>query len=190
MRHASSEIDFLPDPVGSCWSGRRFCVFAHSPTLLGCALWGRAGTDDVRELLDAIAFGLRPGMTRYRWVVDMRGLQSLSPRGLALLVDHVRRNHEVLGRNVIQQAHLPPRGLMGTLLLGVSLVTDLPFPARAFGADTDALDWLGLPAAVGQELFAELESLQHDPLDGLPLPRPPRKVVPSVDPVLLRSSRG
>ena len=190
MRHASSAIDFLSDPVGSCWVGRRFGVFAHSPTLLGCALWGRAGTDDVRDLLRAVAFGLRPDMTRYRWVVDMRGLQSLSARGLGLLLDHVRRNYDVLGRNILQQAYFPPRGLLGAALLGVSLVTDLPFPARAFGADADAFEWLGLPVAAGLGLLAELEGLRHEPIDGLPVARPPEKRIAPVDPVVLRSSRG
>jgi hypothetical protein len=159
-------------------------VFAHSPTLLGCALWGGASTDDVRELLGAAAFGLRPGMTRYRWLVDMRGLRSISPRGGALLVAHVRTHREALGRNIIQQAHLPAGGVLGIVLQGLGLVTDLPFPARVFGGENEAFEWLGLPAGEGRELVQELEALRERS------PESSKKGIARVDPAVLRSSRG
>ncbi len=148
--------------MGRYWSNERSCVFAHSETLLGFACWGRPGVDDVRELLAVCEVGLRHGMTPYRWLVDLRGLELIEPVTFAQFLAYTRDNRDVLRRNISQQAQLRPDGLVGAIVSGFAQVAMLPYPDRVFGDAEAALQWLRLDRAMGVDLLSELTALRSE----------------------------
>ena len=157
---ASGIDDFLANPMGHYCIGRRYCVFAHSSTLLGFASWGRPQVDDVVELLRACQIGLQPGTTPYRWLVDLRGLELIEPSTFGLFLDYTRKNREVLRDNILRQAQLRPEGLVGAIVSGFSYVARLPYPERVFADVGEALTWLDLEGEEGLTLVAELEAIR------------------------------
>jgi AraC-like DNA-binding protein len=162
LRRASSASELLADPTGRYVAGRRHCVFAHSPTLLGFAAWGRPGVEDVRELLRLCAIGLRPGMVPYRWLVDVRHLEFVEPATFGLFLEHTRINRGVLQQNIVRQAQLRPDGLAGAIVSGFARVARLSYPDRVFDDVGEALAWLGVEPRVGVELIAELDAIRND----------------------------
>ncbi|HEY5241223.1 MAG TPA: hypothetical protein VIJ22_07155, partial [Polyangiaceae bacterium] len=91
-------------------------MYAHSPTLMGFACWGRPDVEDVRELFRVCAIGLRPGAVPYRWLVDIRGLELVEPATFGLFLDYTNRNREILRRNIVRQAQLRPDGFVGAII--------------------------------------------------------------------------
>ncbi len=164
MRRAPNAGEFLSDPMGRYWSGHRSCVFAHSETLLGFACWGRPEVDEVRELLSVCEVGLRPGMTPYRWLVDLRGLELIEPSTFALFLAYTRDNGDALGRNIARQAQLRPDGFVGAIVSGFAQVARLPYPDRVFGDAEAALGWLEIEPPTGVDLLGELAALRSGTL--------------------------
>ncbi len=121
---------------------------------------------DVRELLRLCEIGLRPHMTPYRWLVDLRGLELVEPATFALFLEHTRKNGDALGRNVVKQAQLRPDGIVGAVIAGFSRVARLSYPDRVFGEVDEALDWLELERAEGLALLAELEAIRRESREG------------------------
>jgi len=156
VRLADSPADFARDPWGRYWVGRRYVVFSHSKALLGHASWGRPDVDDVREMLDLCAVGLRPDAERHAWLVDLRGLELVLPPTFAPWVAYVRANADVLRDKLVRQAQIRPEGLVGAVISGFSHVARLPYPERVFDAPDDALAWLGVDRALGLELLDEV----------------------------------
>jgi AraC-like DNA-binding protein len=148
--------------MGRYFRGRRHAVFAHSPTLLGFASWGRPDVDDVRELLRLCEIGLDPKATPYRWLVDLRGLELVEPRTFALFIDYTRKNRETLRRNIVRQAQLRPDGLVGAILAGFSHLAQLSYPDRVFSDVEEALGWLEVDSREGVGLLEELEAIRND----------------------------
>ena len=157
LERTSSVSDFLADPFGRYYLGRRHCVFARSPTLIGFASWGRPDTDDVSELLHLCEIGLRPGMP-HRFLVDVRGLELVLPSTFGLFVTYTRKHREVLKQNIVRQAQLRPEGLVGAIISGFSQVARLSYPERVFGDVEEALAWLQVEPQEGVELVSELDS--------------------------------
>jgi AraC-like DNA-binding protein len=166
VRRASSASDLLADPIGRYWAGRRHCVFAHSPTLLGFASWGRPDVDDVRELLRVCEIGLKPDMVPYRWLVDLRGLELVEPATFALFIEHTRAHGETLGSNILKQAQIRPDGFVGAVIAGFGLVARLSYPDRVFGDVEEALAWLEVDGDQGAALLAELEAIRREAREG------------------------
>jgi AraC-like DNA-binding protein len=160
VRPASSIDDFLANPIGSYSLGRRYCVFAHSPALLGFVCWGRPDVEDVRELLRACQVGLGRGMDPYRWLVDIRGLELIEPATFGQFIEYTRKNRESLRRNIVRQAQLRPDGLVGAIVTGFSHVARLPYPERVFGDVEEALAWLDVERRAGIGLVAELDTIR------------------------------
>lgn len=169
LRPASSAIDLLENPLERYWTGRRYCVFSRSPTLLGFACWGRPDTDDVRELLRACAIGLRPGMTPYRWLVDIRGLEAVEPATFALFAAYTRENGSILGQNILKQAQLRPDGIVGAIVAGFARVARLSYPDRVFTDVGEALEWLDVEHEEGVALLAQIEQIVRESRDGYPV---------------------
>jgi len=161
LERTSSVSDFLADPFGRYYLGRRHCVFARSPTLIGFASWGRPDTDDVSELLHLCEIGLRPGMP-HRFLVDVRGLELVLPSTFGLFVTYTRKHREVLKQNIVRQAQLRPEGLVGAIISGFSQVARLSYPERVFGDVEEALAWLQVEPQEGVELVSELEAIRSD----------------------------
>jgi AraC-like DNA-binding protein len=160
LQPAPSPTDFLANPTGRYHLGRRHCVFAHSPTVLGFASWGRPDVDDVSSLLRLCAIGLAPGIPPYRWLVDLRGLELVVPATFGLFLEYTRKNRDTLGRSIVRQAQLRPDGMVGAVISGFSLVARLPYPERVFGDIEEALAWLEIEHREGVELIAELDALR------------------------------
>ncbi len=160
LERAHSVAEFLAEPLGRYFRGRRFLVFARSDDLLGFASWGRPDTEDVRELLGLCAIGLRDGMRPYRWLVDVRGLELVEPGTFALFLDYTRRHRDVLRRNIWRQAQLRPEGLVGAIISGFSHLARLSYPDRAFGDVEEAIAWLEIEREEGLTLLAELERIR------------------------------
>jgi AraC-like DNA-binding protein len=160
LRPASSASEFLAAPIGRYWLGRRCCVFAHSPTLLGFACWGRPDVEDVRELLGVCEFALEPELVPYRWLVDNRGLELVEPATFAQFIEYTRRNRDVLGQKIVRQAQLRPEGFVGAVLSGFSRVARLPYPERVFGDVEEAIGWLAVEREVGVDLLTELDTIR------------------------------
>jgi len=164
LREAPSTQEFLADPIGRYRAGRRYCVYAHSATVLGFASWGRPDTDDVSDLLRLCQIGLEPGMVPYRWLVDVRGLELIEPGTFGLFLEYTRKNRDVLGKNIARQAQLRPDGLVGAIISGFSHLARLPYPERVFGDVQEALTWLDLGGPEGIELVAELDAIRDGSL--------------------------
>jgi len=158
---AASIDAFLRDPIGRFWLGRRHCVFARSPTLIGFASWGRPDVEDVTELLHLCEIGLEPGGVPHRFLVDVRGLELIEPATFGLFLSYTRNNRDVLGKNIVRQAQLRPDGLVGAIISGFSHVANLPYPERVFGDVGEALAWLEVERDEGLSLVAELEGIRH-----------------------------
>ncbi len=169
MYRASSPSELLADPIGRYWVGRRHCVFALSPTLLGFSSWGRPDVDDVRELLRLCDIGLKAGMTPYRWLVDLRELEFVEPATFSLFLDHTRRNGATLRRNIVKQAQLRPDGFVGAIIAGFGRVARLPYPDRVFWEPEEAIAWLEVDPGVGGALCAELEAIRAEARETYPL---------------------
>jgi AraC-like DNA-binding protein len=165
VEQASSASDFLAIPMGRYFRGARYVVFAHSPTLLGFASWGRPGVEDVRELLSVCQVGLKPGMVPYRWFVDLRGLELIEPATFGLFLDHTRRNRELLRCNIARQAQLRPSGLVGAIVTGFAPLAMLPYPDRVFADVGEAFAWLALDHQEGVGLVAELDAIRSAACD-------------------------
>jgi AraC-like DNA-binding protein len=163
---ASNISDFLANPIGRYYQARRFIAFAQSPTLLGFSCWGRPAVEDVSELLHVCEFGLEPGITPYRWLVDVRGLELIEPATFALFVEYTRKNREALRRNIVRQAQLRPDGLVGAIIYGFSQLAMLPYPERVFGDVEEALAWLEIEHQSGVELVAELVAVRSGACEG------------------------
>jgi AraC-like DNA-binding protein len=148
--------------MGRYWVGRRCCVYAHSPTLLGFASWGRPDVDDVRELLRVCGFILEPGVAPFRWLVDVRGLELVEPATFALFVDFTRTNREILGQRILQQAQLRPDGFVGAVISGFARVARLPYPDRVFADVEEALTWLEVDRQTGVDLLSELHAIRSE----------------------------
>lgn len=161
MLLAARAEDFFADPIGRYCLGRRHCVFAASPTLLGFAAWGRPGVADIAELLRLCEIGVQPGSVPHRWLVDVRGLETVEPGTFALFVQYTRKHRMALGQNIVRQAQLRPEGLVGAIISGFSHVTNLPYPERVFADVGESLDWLEVERSEGVALVAELESIRH-----------------------------
>jgi AraC-like DNA-binding protein len=162
VKRVPSANEFLANPMGRCHAARRFCVFAHSPTLLGFASWGRPDVEDVRELLRVCGIGLQLEMAPYRWLVDLRGLDFIEPATFGLFLDYTTRNREILGRNIVRQAQLRPDGFVGAIISGFAHVAKLPYPDRVFGDVEEALGWLEVDRVEGVELLAQIEALRNE----------------------------
>jgi AraC-like DNA-binding protein len=147
--------------MGRYCVGRRHCVYAATPSLLGFASWGCPGVEDVAELLRHCAIGLRPEMPPYRWLVDLRGLESIEPATFGQFVDYTRRNAKILQRNIERQAQLRPDGFVGAIIIGFSRVARLSYPDRVFGDVTKALTWLGVDHEEGTQVLAELTRVRE-----------------------------
>jgi AraC-like DNA-binding protein len=165
VEQASSASDFLANPIGRCFGGARYVVFAHSPTLLGFACWGRPGVEDVRGLLSLCEVGLKPGMVPYRWLVDLRGLELIEPATFGLFLDYTRRNREPLRRNITRQAQLRPGGLVGAIVAGFAQLAMLPYPDRVFADVGEAFTWLALDHQAGVDLVAALDAIRSAACD-------------------------
>jgi AraC-like DNA-binding protein len=176
--------------MGRYWSSERSCVFAHSETLLGFASWGRPGVDEVRELLRVCEVGLRPGMTPYRWLVDLRGLDFIEPATFALFLAYTRGNGEVLGRNIVRQAQLRPDGFVGAIISGFGQVARLPYPDRVFGDAEAALGWLDVERTAGVDLLGELATLRGEALAGHGVVARLRKVIDAAGAPLAAGAAG
>jgi AraC-like DNA-binding protein len=161
MRRASTASDFLADPIGRYCAGRRYCVFAHSPTLLGLASWGRPDVEDVTELLQLCEIGLRPGVVPHRFLVDVRELELVMPATFGLFLEYTRKNGRALARNIVRQAQLRPEGLVGAIISGFSRIARLPYPERVFGDVEEALGWLEVERQEGLDLLAELDAIRN-----------------------------
>ncbi len=159
----------LADPVGRYWVGRRHCVFAFSSTLLGFSSWARPDAEDVRELLRLCDIGLRPGMSPYVWLVDLRELEFVEPATFSLFLDHTRKNGATLRRNIVKQAQLRPEGFVGAIIAGFGRVARLPYPDRVFREPDRAIAWLGVAPDVGAALCAELEAIRAEARETDPL---------------------
>jgi AraC-like DNA-binding protein len=162
LRRVLSASEFLADPVGGYCAGRRHCVFAHSPRLLGFASWGRPDVEDVRELLRLCEVGLKPECAPYRWLVDIRGLELVEPATFGLFLEYTRKNREVLRKNVVRQAQLRPDGIVGAVVSGFAHVARLPYPDRVFGDAEEALAWLEVEHDAGVRLLAELDAIRDE----------------------------
>lgn len=165
MERASSVAEFLAEPIGRYFLGRRHLVFCQSTTLLGHASWGRPTVDDVRELVAACRVGLGPGVVPHGWLVDLRGLEFVEPGAFALFLDYVRTNRAELGRLVRRQAQMRPDGLAGAVIAGFSHIARLPYPERVFAHPDEALEWLGVDAPTGLSVISELEELRNASLE-------------------------
>ncbi len=161
MLRVPTAASFLADPVGHCYVGRRFCVFAHAPTLLGFSSWGRPDVQDVTELLQACAFGLGQELAPYRWLVDLRDLELIEPGTFGLFVEYTRKNAERLRRNIQRQAIVRPDGFIGAILSGFSHIARLSYPDRVFRDVDETLAWLDVAPAEGIPLLAELEAIRR-----------------------------
>jgi AraC-like DNA-binding protein len=162
VKAAASPSDFLANPMGRYCVGRRHCVFAATPSLLGFASWGRPGVEDVAELLHLCAVGLEADMPRYRWLVDLRGLESVEPATFGLFVEYTRKNAKSLQRNIDRQAQLRPDGLVGAIISGFSRVARLSYPDRVFADVAKALAWLGVEHDEGTGVLAELSAIRDE----------------------------
>jgi len=168
VERTPSPAAFLAEPMGRYWVGRRSCVFAHSPSLLGFASWGRPDVQDVRELLAVCEFALSSDLAPYRWFVDLRGLELVEPSTFGLFVDYTRRNASILRRNIVKQAQVRPDGLVGAILAGFGRIARLSYPDRVFGVASDAIAWLEVDAQQGAVLIAELEAIRRESREGYP----------------------
>jgi AraC-like DNA-binding protein len=160
LRRAASSQDFIADPIGQFCAGRRHCVFAATPTLLGFASWGRPDVEDVRELLSLCEVGLAPTLGPYRWLVDLRGLELIEPATFGLFLEYTRKHSVSLRRNVARQAQLRPDGLVGAIVSGFSHVARLPYPDRVFGEVDSALAWLDVGPEDGIAILDQLDAVR------------------------------
>jgi AraC-like DNA-binding protein len=161
LQEGSSVGDFLANPIGRYYRGRRHAVFAQSPTLLGFVAWGRPDVDDVRELLRLCEVGLKPGVVPHRWLVDVRGLELVEAGTFGLFLEYTRKNRETLRQNIVRQAQLRPDGLVGAIISGFSHLAKLSYPERVFGDVEEALAWLEIDAQQGIELLAQLDAIRN-----------------------------
>ena len=166
MQPAASADDFLANPIGRYCVGRRFVMFARSPTLMGFASWGRPDVDDVSALLRLCEVGVGPSAVPHRWLVDIRGLELVEPATFGLFLDYTRKNREALGRLILRQAQLRPDGLVGAIISGFSHLARLPYPERVFDDVGEALTWLEVDGQDGVELLAELDSIRNEVREG------------------------
>jgi AraC-like DNA-binding protein len=160
MRPAASVRDFLEQPHGRYFQGRRHAMFARSPSLIGFIAWGYPDTDDVRELLTLCEIGVAPDAVPHRFLVDVRELSHIDARTFAMFVEYTTRHRALLAKNVVCQALLRPDGIVGAILSGFSRVASLSFPQRAFGDAEKALRWLDIDPADGADLLEEVAKIR------------------------------
>ncbi|MBS2028078.1 MAG: helix-turn-helix transcriptional regulator [Deltaproteobacteria bacterium] len=160
MQPSSSVSDFLANPYGRYYCGRRHAVFAPKPTLIGLMSWGYPDVDDVRELLQLCEIGVQPRAVPHRFLADLRALEFIDPRTFTMFVDYTRRNRDALHTKLERQAQLRPEGIVGAVISGFSAVARLPYPERVFGDVDEALTWLGVEPGEGADLLQELDAIR------------------------------
>jgi AraC-like DNA-binding protein len=158
----ASATEFLVHPVGRYVVGRRWCVFARSPAVLGYSCWGRPEVDDLREMLRLCEFALAPELEPYLWLVDLRSLEVIEPATFALFLEYTARRRGVLGKKILKQAQLRPEGFVGAIVAGFAQVGKLPYPDRVFGDPAEAIAWLGLEPLDGAAIVGELEAIRGE----------------------------
>lgn len=179
MRPASSPEDFLADPYGRYFAGRRTAMFAHSPELLGLMSWGSPDVDDVRELLRLAEIGVAPKAPPHKFIVDLRALELVDPRTFMQFVEYTRKHYATLKQKIVKQVQIRPPGVIGAIIAGFGQVARLSYPERVFGDVGEAIDWLGLDKAMGADLIAELESIRAAANATDPLVRRVREILAS-----------
>lgn len=164
MRPAADIQDFLANPYGRYYRGRRHIMYAASPTLIGFVVWGRPDADDVRDILQSCEIGLIPGCPPHRFLADVRALEFIDPITFGMFVEYTRKNRVTLARNIVRQAQLRPGGVIGAIIAGFSHLARLPYPEKVFDDVERGLEWLGVEQTEGIALLAELDELRESAL--------------------------
>ena len=162
MQPSSSISDFLANPYGRFYCGRRTAFFAPKPTLIGLMSWGYPDVDDVRELLQLCEIGVQPSAVPHKFIADLRALEFIDPRTFTMFVDYTRRHGDALRTKLLKQAQLRPEGIVGAVISGFSHVARLPYPERVFGNVEEALSWLELDLGEGADLLQELDAIRSN----------------------------
>jgi AraC-like DNA-binding protein len=172
VRAAPSASDFLRDPYGRYFVGRRsIIVYAHSPTLIGLDVFGNPSLEDIREMLALCEIELRPEASRHYFLADTRHCEQFDPTAFAVCVEWGIRNRHVLGEKVIRSTMLRTNGMLGAAITGFARVVKLPVMQQVFESEEEGIDWLGGAPGLGHDLFRELDAIRGSVFTESPLVR-------------------
>ncbi len=163
MDRALSLTDFVADPIGKYWAGRRHSLFAYASDTIGFMTWGHPDRDDIAELLrGGVALFSTEKRTPYRLLVDLRDLEGIDASTFAPFLEYTLKYGDMLQRNIVRLAQIHSGGFVGAIVSGFALIAKLPYPERAFRDVEKAIDWIGLERGEGLALIAELEQIRRD----------------------------
>lgn len=171
MRAAASTAEFLNDPYGRYFVGRRTIVYAHSSTLIGLDLFGTPSIEDIRELLALCAIELEPKAAPHFFIADTRHCEHLDAAAFAKCVEWGVRNRHILAEKVTRSIMLRTNGMLGAAITGFARVVKLPVMQQVFEDEAEAVEWLGLDLALGNELFREVDAIRDSVFGESPIVR-------------------
>lgn len=161
MRAALSSSDFSSDPYGRYFVGRRFIIYAHSPTFTGLDVFGVPAIEDIRELLAlSEKLELRPDSPPHLFLADTRHAEHFEPAAFAACVQWGIKNRHRLGEKVTRSIMLRTNGMLGAAITGFARVVNLPVLQQVFEDEEEGIAWLGLDPSLGRDLLRELDAIR------------------------------
>lgn len=139
-------------PIRRLAGGKGWLHFQASDTFFGFSVFGRPGSDDVRDLVRSLALELEPGVAPHRSLADTTGLERVDPVGFMLMSEYVLANRARLAAQVTQLAIVRPSGAVGATVAGFYAILDPPYPVKIFSDRQAALSWLGEDGRVDASL--------------------------------------
>lgn len=155
---------FFDAPVGRYTATASTVVWCASRSLCGAVLWGRPTEEETRAILALFDQYDRHMAATFDIILDTRGVESVDPRGLALLFAWLHRRKDALLSRISLQASVIREGPVGFLLTGLLPVVGRTHPYRIFTEPAEA--FLAVSHG-GDALCAEVERLTEQ-LRGLP----------------------
>jgi AraC-like DNA-binding protein len=152
------------DPIGAYFVGRSFIYYYPSAELCGFVIWGRPGTEEIRELERAFDCELRPPSREHVAIVDTRDVESVDTAAFGELGRYVQSRRRELGRWVRRLAVVVAPEVTGATMAGFFGVFAPPYPVRTFLEPGEALAWL---QAGHDDLFEQLAVIRSE-LMGVP----------------------
>ncbi len=154
--------EFLAHPIGRYVAGESYIVWAHSPTLIGNAYFGRP---DERDLADHRRMFELPAHAElqapFDVILDASLLERADSASYELLIWYVRHKLPRFEPLVRRMVLIPPDRYVGAFVLGIFLQVIAPrFAARICVDRAAAFDWLD--RAGGVEERAALDRMYDD----------------------------
>jgi AraC-like DNA-binding protein len=167
MEPAQNVGDFVKNPLGRYVVGRTWIAFCTANRVSGFQLWGTSAADDIAELLGAVVTTGSPLAERAPRLIDIRRLGPIEPAVFDLFAGHFANNESGLAQSVSRAAVLHAPGISAALASGFPRAAPMPYPVELFIDPEAAIDWLGGP----KTLVDELDGIHAETSDTTPLLR-------------------